>query len=69
LDAGVANAGYLVGDDLTYADINVLPMLVTFGQFPQGKELLAKHPNLSASIVRLAARTSFTNTAAPPPRN
>jgi glutathione S-transferase len=67
LEAGVAKTGYLAGDGLTFADMNVLPMLVTFAQFPQGKELLSKHPNLTGYIAKLAARPSFTNTA-PPPR-
>jgi glutathione S-transferase len=68
LEAGVAKSGFLVGDGLTFADLNVLPMLVTFGQFPQGRELLGKYPSLSAYIAKVAARPSFTNTA-PPPRS
>lgn len=67
LEAGVARTGYLVGDGLTFADINVLPMLATFAAFPQGKEMLSRHPALSAYVAKLAARPSFTSTA-PPPR-
>lgn len=67
LEAGIAKTGYLAGSGLTFADINVLPMLATFGQFPQGKELLAKHAGLNAYVAKLSARPSFTSTA-PPPR-
>ena len=67
LDAGVAKTGYLVGNALTFADMNVLAMLATFGQFPQGKEHLARHSALGKYIATLSARPSFTGTA-PPPR-
>lgn len=67
LESGVAKTGFLVGTSLTFADMNVLPMLATFSQFPQGKELMARHPALSAYVTGLAARPSFTATA-PPPR-
>jgi glutathione S-transferase len=68
LEAAVAKTGYLAGGSMTYADINLLPMLAIFQRFPKGGELLAKHPNLSAYISKLAARPSFINTA-PPPQN
>ncbi len=65
LDAAVAKTGYLVGDKLSYADMNVLPMLVVSSNFPQGKEILGKFDNLSAYVDKLAARPSFINTAPP----
>jgi glutathione S-transferase len=67
LDGALAKTSHLAGNGLTYADMNVLPMLVTFQGFPAGKELLAKFPNLSAYIAKLGDRSSFKNTA-PPPR-
>ncbi len=67
LQGGVSKSGYLVGSALTYADMNVLPMLVTMTLFPRGKELLAKHPALSDYVTRLAAKPSYVDTA-PPPR-
>lgn len=68
LDAAVARTGHLVGDSLTYADMNVIPMLATLQNFPAGKEIVAKHPALSAYVARMTERPSFKNTA-PPPRN
>ncbi len=67
LDSAVAKDGYLAGAALTYADMNVLPMLATLTLFPQGKDLLAKQSALSAYVAKLTALPSYVNTA-PPPR-
>ncbi len=67
LDTAVAGTGHLVGASLTYADMNVVPMLVMLQNFPAGKEVMAKHPALLAYVAAMTARPSFTNTA-PPPR-
>ena len=67
LDAALAATGHLVGNGVTYADCNVVPMLATAQQFPQGKEVLAKYPALTAYVAAMTARPSFANTA-PPPR-
>lgn len=67
LDAAVARTGHLVGDSLTYADMNVIPMLATLQNFPAGKEIVARHPALQAYVARVTERPSFKNTA-PPPR-
>ncbi len=65
LDKAVAGTGYLVGDSLTFADLNVVPMLVALTMFPETKEMLAKHKNLSAYVDKISARPSFQNTAPP----
>lgn len=67
LDKALAATGYLVGGALTYADLNVLPMLATGAMFPAGKAIFDKYPNVSAYIAKLTALPSFENTA-PPPR-
>ncbi len=67
LDDAVAKTGYLVGDKLTFADMNVLPMLATAMGFPATKEIISKNKNLSAYIAKLTELPSFKNTA-PPPR-
>lgn len=67
LDAALAATGYLVGGSLTYADLNVLPMLATGAMIPAGKAILEGHANLAAYIARLTQLPSFVNTA-PPPR-
>ncbi len=67
LDKAVAATGYLVGNSLTFADMNVLPMLATLANFPQGREILAKYASLSAYLATLTERPSYKVTA-PPPR-
>ena len=67
LDAAVAKTGHLVGASLTYADMNVIPMLATLQNFPAGKEIVAKYPALAAYVTNVTGRPSYTNTA-PPPR-
>ncbi|MBS0243057.1 MAG: glutathione S-transferase family protein [Proteobacteria bacterium] len=67
IDTAVAKTGYLVGSALTYADMNVLPMLATAMLYPAAKDVLAKHATLMGYVEKLSARPSFTNTA-PPPR-
>jgi glutathione S-transferase len=67
LDRAVAKTGHLVGDSLTLADINILPMLFYVNRFEEGKALLGAAKNLSAYMERHFARDSFKKTA-PPPR-
>ena len=66
LDEAVAKTGFLVGSALTYADMHVLPMLVTMQAFPAGKEIAPKYKTLMAYVGRLSERPSFTKTAPPP---
>jgi glutathione S-transferase len=65
LDKAVAQTGYLVGHDVTYADCNVLPMLATAANFPPTQEIISKAKALSAYISKLTARPSYKNTAPP----
>ncbi len=67
LDGALGRSGYLAGTGLTYADMNVIPMLATLANFPAGKDVLAKYGALSAYVARLTDRPSYKNTA-PPPR-
>ena len=65
LDKAVAASGYLVGHSLTYADCNILPMLVALTMFPATDNVLHKNKNLVAYVSGLSARPSFKNTAPP----
>jgi glutathione S-transferase len=67
LDKAVAKTGHLVGDSLTLADINILPMLFYVNRFEEGKALLGAAKNLSAYMERHFARPSFRKSAPPPP--
>lgn len=69
LDKAVAATGHLVDAELTFADLNLLPLLHRLGQAPEGAETLAEARHLAAYYARHAARPSFQRTmppAAPP---
>jgi len=66
LERAVTKTGFLAGEALSYADINVAPMLAVFRQFPQGLQALGGHHGLSSYIDKLTARPSFVNTALAP---
>jgi glutathione S-transferase len=65
LDRAVADTGHLVGDSLTFADINILPMLFYTRRFEEGKAILEGKKNLAAYMERHFARESFRKTAPP----
>ena len=66
LDKAVARTGYLVGDQFTFADINLLPILYYVRQLPEGAEALAAASHLAGYYDRHAARPSFARTVPPP---
>jgi glutathione S-transferase len=71
LDRAVAKTGYLVGDQFTFADINLLPILDRVRLAPEGAAALAAAGHLAAYYERHATRPSFVRTsppAAPPGR-
>jgi glutathione S-transferase len=68
LDRAVAGTGHLVGDSLTLADINILPMLFYVNRFEEGKAMLGAAKSLSAYMERHFARDSFRKSAPPPPQ-
>jgi glutathione S-transferase len=70
LDKAVAKTGCLVGDQFTFADINLMPILYYVRMPPEGAAAMSKATNLAAYYERHAARRSFTSTIPPagPPR-
>jgi glutathione S-transferase len=66
LDRAVASTGFLVGDQFTFADVNLLPILHRVGQFPEGAAALAAAIHLAAYYDTHAARPSFVRTDPPP---
>jgi glutathione S-transferase len=65
LDRAVARTGYLVGDQFTFADINLLPILHRVQQAPEGAATLAALTQLAGYYQRHAARPSFVRTDPP----
>jgi len=71
LDDAVAGTGHLVGDAVTLADLNLLPLLDRVRLAPEGREALAGAGHLSRYLERHASRPSFQRTlppAGPPER-
>jgi glutathione S-transferase len=70
LDKAVARTGHLVGDQFTFADINLMPILYYVRMPPEGAEALSHASNLVAYYNRHAGRSSFVSTTPPagPPR-
>lgn len=66
LDQAVAGTGYLVGDQFTLADINLMPILYYVRQLPEAAEALAVATHLAAYYETHAARPSFVRTIPPP---
>jgi len=63
----LANSAHIAGEALTYADLNLLPMLVLLENHAPTRELRAKYPCVEAYVARLRDRPSFKATE-PPPR-
>ncbi len=70
LDKAVAKTGHLVGDQFTFADINLMPILFYMHKLPESAAAFAEATHLAAYYERHAARPSLTRTIPPlePPR-
>jgi glutathione S-transferase len=70
VDRAVAATGYLAGDQFSFADINLLPILYYVRQLPEAAEALVAANHLATYYERHAARPSFARTIPPagPPR-
>jgi glutathione S-transferase len=70
LDKAVAKTGYLVGDQITFSDINLMPILFYMEKLPESAAAFADATHLTAYYERHKARPSFTRTIPPlgPPR-
>ena len=56
LDRAVAKTGYLVGNALTLADINLLPILYYMSRLPESGEILSR--TATAAAARTPSRSS-----------
>ena len=66
LDRAVAKTGYLVGESLTLADINLLPILFYMDKLPESRSMLQRAKQLDAYYRRHLARASVKETTPPP---
>ena len=66
LDRAVAKTGDLVGDSLTLADINLLPILFYIDKLPESRVMLRDAASLNAYYHRHMERPSVKETTPPP---
>jgi glutathione S-transferase len=62
LQGQLGDRRYLVGDALTLADLHAAPMLMYFSATPEGKQMMAAHPNLARWLAHMLARASVART-------
>jgi len=66
LNNAVAGTGYLVGDQLTFADLNLLTIVHNVRLLPGGVDALAEAAHLARYYDRHSIRPSYTTTIPPP---
>ncbi len=59
LESLMGDADFLVGRDITLADLHVAPMIASFRKAPEGANALIYHPTLAHWWERLSARSSI----------
>lgn len=62
LEKAYAEGDYLAGASLSFADLFLAPVLDYLRAFPEGKALLAGHPNISRAQALMRERASFVAT-------
>lgn len=65
LNDAVETTGYLVGNDFTYADIAVLPLLAYLKDLPESGDVFLKAKALDAYLTKHSRRKSFEATKPP----
>jgi|LNFM01.1.fsa_nt_gb glutathione S-transferase len=68
VDRAVAETGYLAGGSLSYADMNIVPMLATAMLYPAAAEVVSGYSGIGRYLASLTARPSYVDTAPPPRR-
>lgn len=64
IDRALDPTGWLVGDRMTYADLNLYPVLVYLRASPDGRPLLERAPAVSAFMNRMDERDSVKTVCA-----
>ena len=61
-EAAYGERDYLVGADLSMADLFLAPIIFSLGKFPEGEALLPKFPNVRRAHALMCKRPSFVAT-------
>ena len=64
IDRALEASGWLVGPDLTYADLNIYPVLAYFRQSPHGRPMVDAAPAVLDFMARMDARDSVKRVCA-----
>lgn len=69
LQRALSTSPYLAGEALSYADLNLFPMLAYVTRMPEGAQMMAERPALQAYFDGLDSRSSAAETQPPQPGN
>jgi len=67
LDEALIEGPYLLGAEISLADLLLCPILVYFFRTPEGEAMLAQTKNIRRAGDAIRARKSFIDTVPPPP--
>ncbi len=67
IDEAVAEGPYLLGADISLADLLLAPMMAYLSQTPEGGAIMKTTKNIARSGQAIAARKSYQDTVPPPP--
>jgi glutathione S-transferase len=67
IDAAVSPGPYLLGADISLADLLLAPILFYVAQVPEGQAALTASKNMARSSAAMRARKSFQDTMPPAP--
>jgi glutathione S-transferase len=68
LDAALAEGPFLLGAEISLADLLLCPILFYFFRTPEGEAMLASAKNIERAGAAIRARKSFIDTMPPPPK-
>jgi len=66
LDDALAGRDYLAGDQISIAEFIIAPMIVAFGAFKEGKEVMASRTNLARAVKLWTDRPAYQATLSDP---
>jgi len=67
LDRAYGAKPYILGDEVSLADLFIAPIVFYLGRAPEGPALLRPHAGVRRAMAAIAARPSFERTAPPLP--
>jgi glutathione S-transferase len=68
LDTAVAEGPFLLGANISLADLLLAPMMAYLSQTPEGGAILATTKNIQRSGAAISTRKSYQETMPPPPK-